>query len=105
MPELPYGRPEGSESLFENVFRDEQLEVVGLAMPEVETNERGTSAQKEPLLLPEEGLEHLALKVAKPTSQGGPAPATGGARIPRMVAVSRGAGRGPTRGAKPPRGR
>ena len=53
MPELPYGRPEGSESLFENVFRDEQLEVVGLAMPEVETNERGTSAQKEPLLLPE----------------------------------------------------
>src|SRR5439155_19874487 len=29
-------------------------------MPEVETNERRTSAQKEPLLLPEEGLEHLA---------------------------------------------
>jgi hypothetical protein len=54
-----------------------------LTVAEVETSERGTSGQKEPLLLPEEGLEHLTLKRTEPARlQGGAIPATGGAELP-----------------------
>lgn len=56
-------------ALVQRIVCREQVEVVGLAMAQMEPGERGSAAQHKGLLSSEERLEDLALKGTQATTQ------------------------------------
>lgn len=58
----PAGCSQRSITLLDQVFGGKEGEVLGDAMPQMETGQRSASSQKEPRLMLEEGSKHFQLQ-------------------------------------------